>query len=209
MSEAQRHGRTDWKMAQGALAASFAVSGSSFLVSSDNLKSLGLSSYVPTDRDVDAKGQGGRGKFGLQARGIEVAEVRSHAWSATGGNFRLRGMKVAVSTGGKKRFRGAEAGSWRGGRCPERTRTAGYPGWSRWRSRGRGVRAAVRRGAVRERSGAAGGGLGRAAAVRGVAGLVPLRSPVRWLYGLVGLPDRHWRVGPGGHESRVTSVRPA
>ncbi|MFI9775539.1 DUF6230 family protein [Streptomyces sp. NPDC051956] len=46
--------------------------------------------------------QGDRGRFGLQARGIEVAEVRSNAWSATGGNFRLRGMKVDVSSGGKK-----------------------------------------------------------------------------------------------------------
>ncbi|MFG2523225.1 DUF6230 family protein [Streptomyces sp. NPDC048527] len=169
-------------MAQGALAASFAVSGTSFQVSSGNLKSQGLSSYVQTDRDVDGKGhpvallgignatlsdicqaaevktpvgtvvfkltaggeagqvtasnlvidgedlvgdarfgtaeigrdastldavngvRGERGKFGLQARGIEVAGVRSHAWSATGGNFRLRGMKVDVSIGGKKCF---------------------------------------------------------------------------------------------------------
>jgi hypothetical protein len=47
---------------------------------------------------------GDRGKFGLQARGIEVSQVRSHAWSATGGNFRLRGMKVDVSIGGEKCF---------------------------------------------------------------------------------------------------------
>ncbi|MCX5016265.1 hypothetical protein OG765_35665 [Streptomyces sp. NBC_00555] len=26
--------------------------------------------------------------------------------------------------------------------------------------------------------------------------LLPARSPVRWLYGLVGVPDRHWRVEP-------------
>ncbi|MFG3371202.1 DUF6230 family protein [Streptomyces sp. NPDC048156] len=201
MSEAHRHGRTDWKktavvalpavlavaasasvMAQGALAASFAVSGTGFQVSSGNLKSQGLASYPQTDRDVDGEGhpvallgignatlsdicqaaqvkspvgtvvfkltaggdasqvtasdlvidgedlvgdarfgtaeigrdastldavngvQGERGKFGLQARGIEVAEVRSHAWSATGGNFRLKGMKVDVSSGGKKCF---------------------------------------------------------------------------------------------------------
>ncbi|MFG2523227.1 hypothetical protein [Streptomyces sp. NPDC048527] len=44
-----------------------------------------------------------------------------------------------------------------------------------------------------------------------LAGLVllPRRSPVRWLYGLVGFPDRHWRVEPGAGESPVTSVRPA
>jgi hypothetical protein len=201
VSEAHRHGRTNWKktavvalpavlavgtmasvMAQGALAASFAVSGTSFQVSSANLKSQGLSSYVQTDRDADGKGHpvallgignatlsdicqaasvktpvgtvvfkltaggdagkvtasnlvidgedlvgdarfgtaeigrdastldavngvsGDRGKFGLQARGIEVSQVRSHAWSATGGNFRLRGMKVDVSIGGEKCF---------------------------------------------------------------------------------------------------------
>ncbi|MFI9775538.1 hypothetical protein ACIHCV_12590 [Streptomyces sp. NPDC051956] len=39
--------------------------------------------------------------------------------------------------------------------------------------------------------------------------LLPRRSPVRWLYGLVGLPDRPRRVEPGAGESRVTSVRPA
>ncbi|MEU3502823.1 DUF6230 family protein, partial [Streptomyces hundungensis] len=48
--------------------------------------------------------QGEKGKFGLQAGDIEVAGVRSHAWSATGGNFRLKGMKVDVSLGGKKCF---------------------------------------------------------------------------------------------------------
>ncbi|WP_030560530.1 hypothetical protein [Streptomyces aureocirculatus] len=51
--------------------------------------------------------------------------------------------------------------------------------------------------------------------------LLPGRSPVRWLYGLVGLPHRHWRAdldldpaagtdgpsGPGG-ETRLTTGRP-
>ncbi|MER5889816.1 DUF6230 family protein [Streptomyces sp. NPDC001941] len=194
-------GRTSWKrtavvalpavvavgvmatvMAQGALAASFAVSGTSFQVSSGKLTSKGLSSYVQTDRSVDGKGhpvallgigdatlddicqsaevdtpvgkvvfkltaggdagkvtasnliidgedlvgdarfgtaqigrdastldevpgvKGEAGKFGLQAGDIEVLGVRSHAWSATGGNFRLKGMKLDVSLGGKKCF---------------------------------------------------------------------------------------------------------
>jgi hypothetical protein len=48
--------------------------------------------------------RGEAGKFGLQAGDIEVAGVRSHAWSATGGNFRLKGMKVDVSIGGDKCF---------------------------------------------------------------------------------------------------------
>ncbi|KOT61576.1 cholesterol esterase [Streptomyces rimosus subsp. rimosus] len=48
--------------------------------------------------------QGEKGKFGLQAGNIEVAGVRSHAWSATGGNFRLKGLRLDVSLGGKKCF---------------------------------------------------------------------------------------------------------
>ena len=48
--------------------------------------------------------KGEKGKFGLQAGDIEVAGVQSHAWSATGGNFRLKGMRVDVSLGGKKCF---------------------------------------------------------------------------------------------------------
>ncbi|MFJ3882654.1 DUF6230 family protein [Streptomyces sp. NPDC090077] len=168
--------------AQGALAASFAVSGTSFQVSSSKLSSKGLASYVHTDRSVDGTGhpvallgigeavlsdicqsaevntpvgkvvfkltaggpagevtasnlvidgedlqgdatfgtaqigrdastldqvegvRGEPGKFGLQAGNIEVAGVRSHAWSATGGNFRLKGMKLDVSLDGRTCF---------------------------------------------------------------------------------------------------------
>ncbi len=204
MSSQQRPtevGRTNWKktavvalpavlcvglmasvMAQGALAASFAVSGTSFQVSSGKLTSEGLASYVQVDRSVDGKGhpvallgigdatlsdicqaaevktpigtvvfkltaggeagnvtasnliidgedlvgdarfgtaqigrdastldnvegvKGEAGKFGLQAGDIEVSGVRSNAWSATGGNFRLKGMRVDVSLDGKKCF---------------------------------------------------------------------------------------------------------
>ncbi|MDJ0380934.1 DUF6230 family protein [Streptomyces sp. G-G2] len=169
-------------MAQGALAASFAVSGTGFQVSSSNLSSKGLSSYVQTDRSVDGKGhpvallgigeatltdicqsavvetpvgkvvfklmaggpagnvtatnlvidgedlsgdarfgtaeigrdastldqvdgvKGEPGTFGLQAGDIEVAGVRSHAWSATGGDFRLKGLKLNVALDGKQCF---------------------------------------------------------------------------------------------------------
>lgn len=168
--------------AQGALAASFAVSGTSFQVSSSKLSSKGLASYVQTDRSVDGKGhpvallgigeatlsdicqsaevgtplgtvvfrlpaggpagevtasnlvidgedldgdatfgtaqigrdastldevdgvRGEPGKFGLQAGNIEVLGVKSHAWSATGGNFKLKGMKLSVSLDGTKCF---------------------------------------------------------------------------------------------------------
>ncbi|QHC24253.1 DUF6230 family protein [Streptomyces sp. GS7] len=48
--------------------------------------------------------KGPQGKFGLQAGNIEVAGVRSHAWSATGGNFRLKGLRVSVSLDGEKCF---------------------------------------------------------------------------------------------------------
>ncbi|KOU15190.1 cholesterol esterase [Streptomyces sp. WM6372] len=169
-------------MAQGALAASFAVSGTAFQVSSSKLSSKGLASYVQTDRSVDGKGhpvallgigeatladicqaaevdtplgkvvfkltaggpagevtasdlvidgedldgdatfgtaqigrdastldqvegvKGEPGKFGLQAGNIEVIGVKSHAWSATGGNFRLKGMRVSVGLDGAKCF---------------------------------------------------------------------------------------------------------
>lgn len=169
-------------MAQGALAASFAVSGTSFQVSSSKLTSKGLASYVQTDRSVDGKGhpvallgigeavltdicqaaevdtpvgtvvfkltaggpagevtasdlvidgedlsgdatfgtaqigrdastldqvegvQGQPGKFGLQAGDIEVVGVKSHAWSATGGNFKLKGLNLSVSLDGEKCF---------------------------------------------------------------------------------------------------------
>ncbi|MGE7390558.1 DUF6230 family protein [Streptomyces sp. NPDC004126] len=168
--------------AQGALAASFAVSGTSFQVSSSKLSSKGLASYVHTDRSVDGKGhpvallgigeatlsdicqsaevdtplgkvvfkltaggpagnvtasnlvidgedlngdatfgtaqigrdastldqvdgvRGEPGKFGLQAGNIEVVGVKSHAWSATGGNFRLKGMTLDVSLDGRTCF---------------------------------------------------------------------------------------------------------
>lgn len=168
--------------AQGALAASFAVSGTSFQVSSSKLSSKGLASYVHTDRSVDGKGhpvallgigeatlsdicqaaevttpvgkvvfkltaggpagqvtasnlvidgedlegdatfgtaqigrdastldqvdgvRGEPGKFGLQAGNIEVVGVKSHAWSATGGDFRLKGMKLDVSLDGGRCF---------------------------------------------------------------------------------------------------------
>ncbi|QEU95772.1 hypothetical protein [Streptomyces kanamyceticus] len=37
------------------------------------------------------------------------------------------------------------------------------------------------------------------------------RSPVRWLYGLVGVPGRHWRAGldDSGYEDGLTADRPA
>lgn len=169
-------------MAQGALAASFAVSGTSFQVSSGKLTSAGLASYVGTDNDVSGKGhavallaigdatlsdicqaaristplgdvvfkltaggaagpvtaknliidaedlvgdaefgtveigrdastldavpgaQGAPGAFGLQAGTVTVSGVKSNAWAATGGDFKLKGLQVAVTLGGKGCF---------------------------------------------------------------------------------------------------------
>ncbi|WP_419996922.1 DUF6230 family protein [Streptomyces boninensis] len=166
-------------MAQGALASSFAVSGTAFQVSSGRLNSDGLASYVEVDRAVDGDGhpvsllaldkaelnticqsakvntpvgkvtfklraggaagnvtadnlvidaedlagdarfgtaqigrdasqltevpgvKGKPGGFGLQADGVSVSGVKSHAWSAVGGNFHLRGLKLDVKLGGK------------------------------------------------------------------------------------------------------------
>lgn len=47
---------------------------------------------------------GPKGAFGLQAGDIEVAGVQSHAWSATGGNFRLKGLRLSVSLDGRQCF---------------------------------------------------------------------------------------------------------
>ncbi|MFM9370532.1 DUF6230 family protein [Streptomyces sp. Da 82-17] len=169
-------------MAQGAMAASFAVSGEHFKVGSGKLTGAGLSSYVDVDRSGDGKQhpvsllslqdvtlsdicqstqvetpigpmvfrltaggdagavtanslvidaddltgdarfgsaqigrdastldavpdtQGKPGQFGLQVKGVDVSGVRSHAWSAMGGNFKLKGLKISVGPGGEECF---------------------------------------------------------------------------------------------------------
>ncbi|WP_424214845.1 DUF6230 family protein [Streptomyces sp. BI20] len=169
-------------MAQGALAATFAVSGTSFQVSSSKLAASGLSSYVEVDKAVDGTGhpvallgigkatlddicqsatvgtplgpvvfrltaggeagkvtasnlvidgedlsgdaefgtaqigrdastldavegiRGPAGKFGLQAGNITVNGVKSNAWAATGGDFKLKGLKLSVDLRGKTCF---------------------------------------------------------------------------------------------------------
>ncbi|MCF3106602.1 cholesterol esterase [Streptomyces roseoverticillatus] len=194
-------GRTSWKkaavvavpalaavaamavgMAEGVLASSFAVSGSAFQVSSGELSSKGLASYVHVDRSADGTGrpvallgigdatlsdicqsaqvgtplgtvvfkltaggsagkvrasnlvidsedllgdasfgrvelgrdastldavhgvQGEAGQFGLQASEVSVSGVRSHARSATGGDFKLKGLALDVKLNGKACF---------------------------------------------------------------------------------------------------------
>ncbi|MFE2553484.1 DUF6230 family protein [Streptomyces sp. NPDC059355] len=62
---------------------------------------IGRDASTP-DRVDGVKGK--PGKFGLQAGDIEVVGVKSHAWSATGGNFRLKGMRVSVAMDGEKCF---------------------------------------------------------------------------------------------------------
>ncbi|GAA0495889.1 DUF6230 family protein [Streptomyces stramineus] len=48
--------------------------------------------------------KGAPGQFGLQAGDVTVAGVRSHARSATGGNFRLKGLSLDVKLGGPACF---------------------------------------------------------------------------------------------------------
>ncbi|NLU68447.1 cholesterol esterase [Streptomyces sp. HNM0574] len=169
-------------MAQGALAASFAASGSHFQVGSSELSSKGLASHVDVARSADGGGhpvsllaldsakladicqsaqvktplgpvtfrlraggdagpvtagklfidaesldgdarfgtaeigrdasrltqvpgvRGPRGAFGLQAGEVSVRDVRSQAWSATGGDFRLKGLKLDVALDGERCF---------------------------------------------------------------------------------------------------------
>ncbi|MCF2525913.1 DUF6230 family protein [Yinghuangia soli] len=169
-------------MAQGALAASFAVSGTNFQVSSGKLTSNGLGSYVGTDKDIKGDGhsvallhigdatlsdicqaariktplgdvvfkltaggqagpvtaksliidaedlngdaefgtveigrdastldkvagaKGDPGAFGLQAGQVTVSNVKSNAWAATGGDFKLKGLNLSVKLGGQGCF---------------------------------------------------------------------------------------------------------
>ncbi|MDI3405226.1 DUF6230 family protein [Streptomyces cavernicola] len=169
-------------MAQGAMAASFAVSGSNFKVGSGKLSSSGLASYVDVDSSGDGKkhpvsllalqdvtltdicqstqvktpigtmvfrltaggdagavtadrlvidaddltgdarfgsaqigrdastldavpdAQGKPGQFGLQVQDVNVSGVQSRAWSAMGGNFKLKGLRISVGPGGEECF---------------------------------------------------------------------------------------------------------
>ncbi|MDI3417715.1 DUF6230 family protein [Streptomyces sp. B-S-A12] len=169
-------------MSQGAMAASFAVSGNHFKVGSGQLSSSGLASYVDVDKSGDGKqhpvsllalqdvslsdicqstqvktpigtmvfrltaggeagpvtadrlvidaddltgdarfgsAQIGRdastldavpdtrgepGQFGLQVEDVNVSGVQSRAWSAMGGNFKLKGMRISVGPGGEECF---------------------------------------------------------------------------------------------------------
>ncbi|GAA2722296.1 MULTISPECIES: DUF6230 family protein [Streptomyces] len=168
-------------MADGVLASSFAVSGTAFQVSAQQLRSKGLAAYVdvapstgggrpgallgigdarlsdicqaarvptpvgevvlrlraggsagPVDvhdlvlhgddlvgdarfgqvqigRDASTLDQvpavhGAPGQFGLQAREVSVTGVRSHAWSVTGGDFRLTGLRLDVGLNGPACF---------------------------------------------------------------------------------------------------------
>ncbi|WP_419992623.1 DUF6230 family protein [Streptomyces boninensis] len=167
-------------MAEGAMAATFAVSGTNFKVSSGKLSSDGLASYVDVDRSADGKGhpvsllamnnvklsticqstkvktpvgtvvfrlqaggdagpvtadklvidaddltgdsqfgsaqigrdaaslnnvpgvKGKSGGFGLQVDDVNVKGVRSRAWTAMGGNFKLKGMRINLGLDGKE-----------------------------------------------------------------------------------------------------------
>ncbi|MFI1970668.1 cholesterol esterase [Streptomyces cinnamoneus] len=40
--------------------------------------------------------RGAPGQFGLQAASVTVSGVRSHTWSVTGGDFRLKGLRLDV-----------------------------------------------------------------------------------------------------------------
>ncbi|MEU4211564.1 DUF6230 family protein [Streptomyces sp. NPDC026206] len=48
--------------------------------------------------------RGAVGQFGLQAADVTVSGVKSHAWSATGGDLRLKGLSLDVSLDGRTCF---------------------------------------------------------------------------------------------------------
>ncbi|MFG2752249.1 DUF6230 family protein [Streptomyces xanthophaeus] len=85
------------------------VTASSLVIDGEDLEGDATFGTAQIGRDASTLDQvdgvrGEPGKFGLQAGNIEVAGVRSHAWSATGGNFKLKGMKVSVALDGEKCF---------------------------------------------------------------------------------------------------------
>ncbi|MGI5336503.1 DUF6230 family protein [Streptomyces sp. CA-181903] len=51
--------------------------------------------------DAVPHSQGAAGQFGLQATDLEVDGIRTHARSATGGNFRLKGLALSIRPGDK------------------------------------------------------------------------------------------------------------
>lgn len=85
------------------------VTASSLVIDGENLDGDATFGTAQIGRDASTLDQvdgvrGEPGRFGLQAGNIEVVGVKSHAWSATGGNFRLKGMRVDVSLDGGKCF---------------------------------------------------------------------------------------------------------
>lgn len=85
------------------------VTASSLVIDGEDLDGDATFGTAQIGRDASTLDQvdgvrGEPGRFGLQAGNIEVVGVKSHAWSATGGNFRLKGMRVDVSLDGGKCF---------------------------------------------------------------------------------------------------------
>lgn len=85
------------------------VSASDLVIDGSDLVGDARFGEVEIGRDASALDRvpgvrGGAGAFGLQAADVTVAEVRSHAWSATGGNFRLKGLSLKVTLDGPACF---------------------------------------------------------------------------------------------------------
>ncbi|MGP3684712.1 DUF6230 family protein [Streptomyces sp. IBSNAI002] len=85
------------------------VTASSLVIDGEDLQGDATFGTAQIGRDASTLDQvegvkGEPGKFGLQAGNIEVVGVRSRAWSATGGDFRLKGLRLSVSLDGAKCF---------------------------------------------------------------------------------------------------------
>jgi hypothetical protein len=111
-------------MANGAIAASFNVSGQTFKVSADKLEATGFVQYggivhskgtdgrttdvpVATAGMADAKltnlcqsvkvpNLGSTGAFGQQAKSVVINGVKQTAWSTSAGQFELKGLHLFV-----------------------------------------------------------------------------------------------------------------
>ncbi|MEU2870498.1 DUF6230 family protein [Streptomyces olivoreticuli] len=85
------------------------VTASSLVLDSEDLVGDARFGTIQLGRDASTLDRvpgvrGEPGQFGLQASEATVSGVKSHARSATGGNFRLKGLKLDVSLDGKACF---------------------------------------------------------------------------------------------------------
>src|SRR5919107_1922970 len=84
-------------MANGAFAASFAVSGQAFKISADRLEGDGFAQDASTLTKGGAAANGAVGQFGQQADDVTITGLRQTAVSTTAGTFTLNGLQLKLN----------------------------------------------------------------------------------------------------------------